>query len=238
MRCFKQCLRFISKKPAVDFLSTALGHNSRIIEQIYQHSFNVHLFQGILKSDLWGYYLRDDFYYLRHYSVILQKIAQRTSLIDSSLAEQLRFLAQDIINGELSMQQQYQEHFIDRLNHQPGQAISDYLRHLSPNDNAEDNENLAISLSAVFPCFWIYSQISRFHSSAANNPYKSWIDTYSDPVFLAATQQLAAALTQIYERATPESRAKMLVAFSISVECELDFFNEVMAYEPIARHTI
>lgn len=233
MTCYKCCFRFFASKNTLHFLPTALTQNARKLDQVYQHDFNHQLFDGILKSDSWGYYLRDDYYYLHQYASILEKIAQKIRPIKPELAQHLSYLAQDIINNELTMQIRYQEHLSHIANHQPGKAISDYIKHLSGCMEAalSAEENLPTALSALLPCFWIYSQLGSMHTFKPMNPYHEWIATYTDPAFVSATQQLAEATAHLYQSARAEIRSKMLIAFGMSVRCELAFFNEVMDYE-------
>ena len=99
---------FFKQKPS--FLSDVLSDNKSNLKQIYNHRFNLQLFKGTLSPAVFGRYLRDDYYYLHQFSSVLQTLSNKTTKIHPDLARHMDYLAKDIINNELSMQHQYQEH--------------------------------------------------------------------------------------------------------------------------------
>ena len=42
-----------------------------------------------------------------------------------------------------------------------------------------------VTVAAILPCFWIYWDVAGaiVESAATDNPYRAWIDTYTDPRF-------------------------------------------------------
>lgn len=222
---------FFKQKQSSPFFSGILSTNRSNLKQIYNHPFNQQLFEGTLSPAVFGRYLRDDYYYLHQFSLVLQTLSQKTIKLHPALTRHLNYLATDIINNELSMQQQYEEHLKNIADIIPGHAIASYTAYLL---KASLHSELPVALSAVLPCFWIYYQLGMMHkntTSLSNNPYEKWIAAYSSPDFIAATRHLAKTITSIAEQSTPEIQLKMKEAFRIGVQFELDFFDEVCIQE-------
>lgn len=218
---------FFGQRQKAFSLSAMLHDNRYGLQKIYNHPFNEQLFEGTLSSSVFGHYLRDDYFYLRHFSLTLQQLATQTSNINSGLTAHLNYLAKDLIDNELNMQQQYKEHLHDFSSHTPGRVISSYADFLS---RTARREELSVGLSAVLPCFWVYYQLGEIKKQQTcfnTNPYSQWIKTYSSPEFIKATLQLSRTVNQLLGEATPKLQVKMNEAFASSVQFELDFFDEV-----------
>ncbi|MCL9683710.1 TenA family protein [Legionella maioricensis] len=227
----KPSASFFKQKQNPPFWSDILYANRSNLKQIYKHPFNQQLFKGTLSPVIFGRYLRDDYYYLHEFSSVLQTLSQKSIKLHPDLASHLDYLGKDIISNELSMQQQYQEHLKNITAIIPGYTISSYTAYLS---KTALHSELPVALSAVLPCFWIYYQLGMKLKNAAllnKNCYESWIEAYSSPEFIAATQHLATTVTSIAEQSTPEIQIKMKAAFRIAVQFELDFFDEVCVQE-------
>lgn len=218
---------FFKKNKRIHFIFDLLNNSSSNLKQIQNHPFNYQLFDGTLSSSTFGNYLRDDFYYLNQFAVALKTLSQRALKLNLEIASHLNFLANDIINSELSMQLKYNEYFANTLLLKPGITISSYVEYqLKTVLNAQIPE----ALCSVLPCFWVYYQLGKkrpFINSLHNNPYKDWIDTYSSPDFVKTTKQLVDAINKLSLHASPELKSKMKNAFSKGVQFELNFFDEV-----------
>ena len=226
----KRCALFFKQKKHPSFLPDVLSANKFKLKQIYYHPFNLQLFKGTLCPEIFGRYLRDDYYYLHQFSSVLQTLSQQTINLHPDLARHLDYLGKDIISNELNMQLQYKEHLKNVSDIIPGHAISSYAAYLSK--TATDSE-LSVALCAVLPCFWIYYQLGMIHknSTSNNNCYKKWIATYSSPDFIVATQHLVKTTTIIANQSPSELQLKMKEAFGIAAQFELDFFDEVWTHE-------
>ena len=226
----RRCALFFKQKKHPSFLSGVLSANKFKLKQIYYHPFNLQLFKGALCPEIFGYYLRDDYYYLHQFSSVLQTLSPKTINLYPDLARHLDYLGKDIISNELSMQQQYKEHLKNVSDIIPGHTISSYTAYLSK--TATDSE-LSVALCAVLPCFWVYYQLGMIHknTTSSNNCYKKWIDAYSSPDFITATRHLVKTTAIIANQSPFELQLKMNEAFGIAVQFELDFFNEVCTQE-------
>lgn len=230
-----RCFSFFKQRPNPSFFPVLVNANTANLMQIYEHPFNVQLFNGSLPPISFGRYLRDDYFYLHHFSSALQVLSEKTINVNSALTEQLDYLAKDIVNNELSMQLKYKEHLYNITAHTAGDSITAYADFLS---KTVTHSELAVGLSAVLPCFWIYYQlglINRYSQVLDSNPYTEWIETYSSKEFIEATQNLANTVSLLGERATPEIQGKMKEAFKIGVQFELDFIDEIYTYENNVR---
>ena len=231
MTFIKSCSLFFKQKQNPHYLSSLLTANRNDLQLIYHHPFNQQLFNGTLQPELFGRYLRDDYFYLNQFSSTIKQLAKHTIKINTDLARQLDYLANDIINNELNMQLQYKEHLQNITDYVPGPSIVAYTNYLS---QTAGNSELSIALSSILPCFWIYHQLGIMHQNSvhlSSNPYKKWIATYSSPDFITATQHLASTVSLLGAQAPTQIQSQMNDAFKGSVRFELDFFDSVYDQE-------
>ena len=66
------------------------------------------------------------------------------------------------------------------------------------------HEPWEVLMAALLPCFWIYWDVGNAiaREAAADNPYRAWIDTYSDEGFGNAVRAVMAATDKAAEGAT------------------------------------
>lgn len=227
MTFIKSCSLFFKTKQNPRYLPSLLTTNRNDLQLIYHHPFNQQLFNGTLPPEIFGRYLRDDYFYLNQFSSTIKQLAKHTIKINTDLARQLDYLANDIINNELNMQLQYNEHLQNMTDYIPGPTIVAYTKYLS---QTAGNSELSIALCSILPCFWIYHQLGIMHKNSihlSGNPYKKWIATYSSPDFVTATQHLASTVNLLGEQAPSLIQSQMNDAFKEAVGFELDFFDSV-----------
>lgn len=203
-----------------------LRANQLTLHRTLQHPLNIELFNGTLSPEIFGRYLRDDYFYLHHFPFALKRLSAKTVKINPNLSTLLHYMAEDIIGGELRMQEEYIVHLKDIEHFTPGPAISSYVAFLS---EITSQAEVAEGFCGILPCFKIYHDLGKMHINSPllhSNPYKKWIKTYSSPDFIRVTQQLCEAVNSLGNKATPELRARMRIAFASAVQHELDFFDE------------
>lgn len=223
----KQCQSFFYQKSKTDFLSLLLASNQHDLNSIYTHPFNMELFSGSLKPDIFGRYLRDDFYYLQRFSFGLNNLSGRILPLYPELAKQLSFLANDIVDNEQNMQQQYSEHLDNIELHIPGRTIKDYADYL--NEPISEYDAL-VELIKYYPCFYVYAELGlklEEYCSLEDNPYKKWILTYASPDFVNATHEFAKTINQAAALASESLRFKMNDAYKCSVQFERKFIHSI-----------
>lgn len=231
----KQCQSFFNHKPKADFLSLLYASSQEDLQNIYTHPFNIELFSGNLKQDIFGRYLRDDFYYLQRFSFGLNNLASRIIVLYPDLAKQLSYLANDIVANEQNMQLQYSEHLKDIELHIPSRVINDYANYLTEPMSEYD---VLAELIKYYPCFYIYAQLGlklEEYCSLDDNPNKEWILTYAYPDFVEATNEFAKTINQAAALASEPLRFKMKVAYHCSVRFERKFLHTVYYNDPKAK---
>lgn len=217
---------FFQRAQKKSFLLPLLDANKHNLQKIYNHPFNLQLFDGTLNALVFGQYLRDDYFYLHHFSSVLKTLSTRSNQFNPSLAHNLSYLAKNIIAGEQEMQLKYEEYLNIPNDYNPGLAISSYVNFLTKN---AEQAKLPAALSSVLPCFWIYCKLGSSplkHNQLKFNPYKKWIATYSGSEFIEATQQLANTIDYLGRQSSSELQRELSVAFSKAVQYELEFFDE------------
>ncbi|WP_334151866.1 bifunctional hydroxymethylpyrimidine kinase/phosphomethylpyrimidine kinase [Microbacterium sp.] len=177
-------------------------------------------------------YLEQDALYLREYARVL---AEASRLAPTS-AEQAFWAdsAHGSIVGELELHASWldpTQGITDAtFAAQPGPVTTAYLDHLR---SVAFGGGYAELVAAILPCFWLYTDLGeRLHAGEfgayardAEHPYASWLATYADPAFSAATVQAVAYVTQAAAVADEETRGRMRRAFEASSTLERDFFR-------------
>ena len=94
---------------------------------------------------------------------------------------------------------------------------TDFLKEVS------QQNNLIEIMCAMAPCMRLYAWIGKsLENDVINNPYKEWIETYSDKSF----ENLAKKLENLIDNSTQSSKGHNLNYFyKKAMELELGFFN-------------
>lgn len=192
-----------------------------IYQTIVDHPFNRELAEGVLDWGRFIFYLEQDAYYLVRFSRALALIAGR-----ASSAEMTRCFLNFAL-GALVDERELHARFLSsidcgRVKPSPiCMAYTDYLMAVASTAPLEEG------VAALLPCFWIYREVGRDLSkrTQANNPYMSWIESYSSEAFSEGTDQAIEILDEIAREASEEERIRMQKAFECSALFELRFFE-------------
>jgi thiaminase/transcriptional activator TenA len=89
------------------------------------------------------------------------------------------------------------------------------------------HEPWEVLMAAVLPCFWIYWDVGNAIAceAAAENPYRAWIDTYSDEGFGNAVRAVIAATDTASAGVSAALRERMMTAFFRSTQYEYLFWD-------------
>jgi thiaminase/transcriptional activator TenA len=89
-----------------------------------------------------------------------------------------------------------------------------------------------VLVAALLPCFWIYWDVgTRIAKQAAtDNPYRAWIDTYSDDAFGEAVRNVIAITDRAAAATTSAIQSRMMTAFIRCTQYEYLFWDS--AYHP------
>jgi len=190
------------------------------------------LADGTLNQKRFLRYLTQDALYLREYARVLAEAAR----LAPTPQEQAFWAAsaQGAIDGELELHASWIT---------PGAGVSAatfsatadatttaYLDHLRAVAFGGD---YAVLIAALLPCFWLYTdlgvrmQAGEFGARPRDpqHPYSSWLATYADPVFAAATEQAIGHVTRAAAQSDRNRRERMHRAFTTSSAHERAFFD-------------
>lgn len=193
------------------------GHIRPIRDALYELPFTQQLADGTLSNQAFKWFLAQDALYLREYARVLAM----ASALAPTAAEQVFWAngAHEALVGELELHHMW---LADDPEPAPSRVTANYTDSLLA---AAARGDYNVLIAAILPCYWIYQDFGknlRAHS-LKEHPYQSWIDTYADPNFDAATTQAINIVSSRAAAASPEVRAEMLVAFERSSWHELQF---------------
>ncbi|MCD2497401.1 bifunctional hydroxymethylpyrimidine kinase/phosphomethylpyrimidine kinase [Microbacterium nymphoidis] len=174
---------------------------------------------GTLAPAAFRHFVKQDALYLRDYARVLA----RASALAPTREEQTFWsdAATAAITGELELHTRF-------LGEEP--AVSEmssttraYLDHL-----LAAGPGYAVVVAAVLPCYWIYQDVGNRLAGRnhADHPYSSWLATYADTAFAAATRQAAAYVRAACAVAGADERLAAERAFVGAAHHELAFFSQ------------
>jgi len=217
--------------PAVGEFAAALRAGAAgDLEAIYALDFVRGLADGTLPEHEFAYYLAQDAIYLNGYSRVLA----RAAAIAPTEAEQLFWArsAQACLEVESELHRSW-------LSTRPtastlGPVTKAYVDHLLA---ASVSGSYGVLVAAALPCFWLYAEVgSTLHreflagGAPGEHPYASWLRTYADEDFAAATRQAIEYTDTAARRASESEREAMALAFRQSSRYEVDFFDAPRLY--------
>ena len=192
--------------------------------RILSHPFNQQLASGTLRGEAFRQYLEQDILYIKEDARALALTAEKASQKEEALF--LSKLANDGIELEKALHVQLAESFPPRPS--PGmnsacRAYSDFLCSTASEKPYQE------SVAALLPCYWIYQSagIETASRSTGENPYQSWLDTYSGVEFTNYTREFVRLAEKLAQRSDEAMRIRMLRAFLKSVAYELDFIESI-----------
>ena len=210
-------------------------HLWKMIEPLYRQilelPFNKELAAGLLENKRFIFYMQQDSLYLVYFSKALALIAARSNSsryiklflnfsLEALVAERTLH-AQFLPLYEGTQQEQWETQ-------EPSPACLAYTQYLIAKAATAPLEE---AVAAILPCFWIYKevgcQIAR--SAKKENPYSTWIDTYSSLEFSKATDLAISLVDELAAECSPAQLAIMQRAFEYSSLFEWHFWKD--AYE-------
>src|SRR3990167_1437186 len=170
--------------------------------RIYAHPFNQALYNGTLPIHSFYNFLEQDKPYLNQFSKSLLCLAKRVTHIQHR--HMLMQLSHYILNTEAKMHDKYllannPMTFFSRVkyNNTPNKVVTAYLWHIH---RATEIESIPVAIASLIPCFYIYSSLGLYMQQQGvdpNNIYRHWIESYSNPSFLTATQSIITILNEL-----------------------------------------
>ncbi|MFC0302480.1 thiaminase II [Virgibacillus soli] len=195
-------------------------------EQSLNHPFVQGIVRGDLPLDTFKYYILQDIYYLKHYGKIHAIAASQAD--DFKLTAILAKKASSTAEAELTV---HNEHAAilnitqDEVgNFKPAPTAYAYTSHLY---RATMSGNLAHTVAAMLPCYWLYADIGKKNENATPEPdiYRNWIKMYASDWFQDATSEMIDMLNTLVADMNEKEKEKVKEQFVIAKEYELHFWE-------------
>lgn len=194
-----------------------------LLVEIMEHPFLTELADGTLPQDKFRYYISQDNKYIDVYTRVLAHIASR--LPDMDDVDTFLQFAKDGVATERILHAQYNpDSDIQKSN-----ACEFYTAYLK----SQAQEDIAVEAAAILPCFWVYLAVGKYLLSIARlegNPYRAWLETYSDPAFDESTAKAIAICDKLAAATTDDVREKMSEVFAKATKLEWLFWNSAYNY--------
>jgi thiaminase (transcriptional activator TenA) len=208
------------------FSEEAWQRAASLREAIHKLPFNTELAAGSLSRDRFQTYIIQDAIYLGQFSRALAISAAKAP--DTSTTQSFAQSALGAIAVEQALHARYLQDFgVDPASVADAAASPDCLAYTSYLIAAAYHDPWEVLVAALLPCFWLYwdvgCTISR--SSAPQNPYKAWIDTYADERFGQAVRTVISITDRAADATTSAIRAKMLAVFTRACQYEWLFWD-------------
>lgn len=195
-------------------------------EASFNHPFVQQLAAGTLPEDVFRFYVLQDSYYLKHFAKVhaLAAVQAKDLLTTQAFAKH----AEETCGAEISLH----EGFYDLLGvseqeqaaFEPAPTAYAYTSHMY---RTAMNGNLADTLAALLPCYWLYYEIGeRLKHATPNHPiYDKWIATYGSDWFAEATREQINRMNELAESVSPQQREELKAHFVKSSHYELQFWE-------------
>jgi len=195
-------------------------------DAIHALPFNAALAAGTLPRDKFQFYIVQDALYLDQYARALAIAGARGP--DGATLREFGHYAIEAIAVEQALHERYLREFgVDPASLATAEPSPDCLGYTSFLLATAYHEPWEVLLAALLPCFWLYWDVGKSiaRTSAADNPYRAWIETYADDGFGAAVRAVIAATDQAEASASEKIRGRMATAFIRSCQYEWLFWD-------------
>ena len=208
------------------FSEEAWARTAAVRTAIEALPFNRELAAGTLSRERFQFYILQDALYLKEFSRALAIAAAKAPA--RAHFESFARSAVGVVAVEQALHERYLAEF--GLGHEAIAAAApspDCLAYTSFLLTAAYHEPWEVLVAALLPCFWIYREVgvAIAGQAALDNPYRAWIDSYSDERFAAAVNTAIAIADEAGDVAAPAVYAKMLAAFSRCCQYEWLFWD-------------
>ena len=206
------------------FCDHAWQRTTELRSAIHGMPFNRELAAGTLRQDRFQFYIRHDALYLDDYSRILALAAARGP--DGGTLRLFAEAAVGAVVVEQALHGAYFKQFGIETDAE-AEPSPDCLAYTSFLLATAYHEPWEVLLAALLPCFWLYWDVGTAiaRDSAADNPYRAWIDTYADEGFGNAVRAVIAATDTAAADASETVRRRMMTAFIRCCQYEWLFWD-------------
>jgi thiaminase/transcriptional activator TenA len=208
------------------FSEEAWQQTAALRAALHDLPFNRELAAGSLASERFRFYILQDAIYLGEYARVLAVAAAKAP--DAARLQAFGHAATEAIAVEQALHGRYLAEFgVAPAAVATAEPAPDCLAYTSFLMATAHQQPWAVLVAAILPCFWLYWDVAQAISrdAAAENPYRAWIDTYTDPRFGEAVKMVIDIADDAAATATPAVRAAMLAAFRRSAQYEFLFWD-------------
>jgi thiaminase/transcriptional activator TenA len=200
-----------------------------IYQAIVEHPFNQELAQGILPQNKFAFYMQQDALYLVDFGRALAIMGSRSATPERML-DFVKF-SEGAVVVERALHESYFTLFdISQPTGEQSPACFIYTNFLIATTTHKSYEE---GMAALLPCFWIYRDVGQhiYKTTAANNPYQQWIDTYAGDEFSRSVDKAIEITDELAEQTTEARRSSMTEAFIKSSRLEWMFWDSAYRLE-------
>jgi len=210
----------------VRFSDQAWENTASLREAIHRLRFNTELAAGSVSLDRFQTYIVQDAIYLGQFSRALAVAAAKAP--DTSTMQSFAQSALGAIAVEQALHARFLRDFgMDPASVADAEPSPDCLAYTSYLIAAAYHDPWEVLVAALLPCFWLYWDVgcAIARSAASQNPYKAWIDTYSDEHFGDAVRAVIAIADRAADTASAKTRTRMLAVFARACQYEWLFWD-------------
>lgn len=193
---------------------------------IHDLPFNRSLAAGTLEREKFQFYIVQDALYLDQYARALSIAGARGP--DPAALRAFSHYALGAIDVERALHDRYLTEFgVDPASLAAAEPAPDCLGYTSFLMATAYHEPWEVLVAALLPCFWLYWDVGTAiaKTTAPDNPYRAWIDTYADDGFGDAVRAVIAMADRAAAQASDGVRGRMAVAFTRSCQFEWLFWD-------------
>jgi thiaminase/transcriptional activator TenA len=175
--------------------------------------------------------MAQDAHYLTYYSETLACIAAKLPQNE----DKITFI--EFARNAIVVERSLHEYYLELFGKKPLPPISPtchhyihYLRSVAFVSNVE------VTLAAILPCFWIYKEVGDYISEISrehimDNPYRKWIETYSDESFAQSVAKAIAICDRYFDESKGLYKEEMDMAFTTASHLEYNFWESAYRKE-------
>jgi len=191
-------------------------------QAIIEHPFNKELEKGTLEKEKFQFYVSQDIVYIGEYSRALAVLASKAP--DHKGVREFISFAKEGLDIERALHAELTKTFRVTKASEIALSTESYANFLL---STSTFRNFSEGVSALLPCFWVYNEVAVniFKNAEKNNPYNSWIQTYSGAEFDETTNRMKEIVAELSEEANKKERKKMKESFMRSAKYEWYFWD-------------
>lgn len=204
-----------------------------IWNQNHQHPFVQGIGKGTLPKEMFQEYMKQDYVYLIQYAKLYAIGVQKAN----DLASMTHFaqLLHNILHFEMNVHREYASQFgVTTEELEQTKPTPNNLAYTSYMLSVAQNGTLAELISCLLPCAWDYWEIGKllkkqYGHQLENNPYKTWIETYSSDEFGSIALWLIKLLDEITIGKSEDELEVLENHFQITSKYEYLFWEMLMS---------